>query len=189
MLLLSIFSAAILAAYVTICAMHYGVPAMLSDTFYQLQGIDPKTGFSRGNGEQRGALFTILMTFLAITMMICILDTEKGIQPLAFIGTASLAFVGAAPHYLDPTQRTVHKTAATLAAIGCIGWSLSTLVWLPTALVAFAYVVYLFLCRVADWSNDLWAYRTQSHLTHHPWLWAELSAFLITYWTYWEVAL
>lgn len=99
---------------------------MISDTYYQL--------------NKKGWIFSSVMLFTAISMLISILDTNQGIQCLAFLGCARLAFVGCAPNYLVDYR--VHKTAAIIASIGCIGWSFSVN-YIITLSILGAYLIYL----------------------------------------------
>ena len=69
-----------LAAYLVVTARKFGLPEMVSDTYYQL-------------GRRWGWLFTAVMVTVAWLMMVAILDTGKGVQCLAFLGCTGLMFV------------------------------------------------------------------------------------------------
>lgn len=116
-------------------------------------------------------------------MMVTILDLEKGVQCLAFIGCGGLIFVGFAPNYCDKDEYSVHKCAAIIAAIGCVGWCLSVCWWV-TLIVLACYLVYLGFIDIAKRANDMWHI---SNVTpkYHPWYWLEVSAFLDVFITYW----
>ena len=99
------------------------------------------------------------------------LDTGNGIQCLAFIGCGGLLFVGAAPNYLDADAYPIHKGGAIVAAIGCVGWSLSVC-WMMTLTVLAEYILCLYIFdRRASF--------------YKPWYWAEMAGFIDVYFTYW----
>lgn len=82
-MVLGLISFGLLAAYLVVTARKFGLPDMISDTYYQL-------------GKRWGWLFSAVMLAVAVMMMAAILDTGKGVQCLAFLGCAGLAFVGVA---------------------------------------------------------------------------------------------
>ena len=155
--------------------MRFGIPDMVSDTYYQLQGT---------SGRKMGWLFTVVMMTTAMLMLCCILDTGRGVQSLAFLGCSGLAFVGCSPNYCEQTEGTVHKAAATIAAIGCVGWCLSVLP-LPTLLIATVYVVYLVVADLFRALNGIWYISNSTKF--HPWYWAEVAAFVDVFVTYWTM--
>ena len=104
-MMISIIAFAVLAAYLGIMAWKFGLPEMVSDTYYQL-------------GRRWGWLFTAVMVTVAWLMMVAILDTGKGVQCLAFLGCTGLMFVGVAPNYCDRDTYPVHKGGAMIAALG-----------------------------------------------------------------------
>lgn len=138
-------------------AIKFGLPDMISDTYYQL--------------DKKGWIFSSVMLFTAVSMLISMLNTNQGIQCLAFLGCAGLAFVGCAPNYLVDYR--VHKTAAIIASIGCVGWSFSVNYWV-TLCILISYISYLVLIR------------NERHLLikHHPWYFLELAGFIDVYLTY-----
>lgn len=115
------------------------------------------------------------MVTCAILMMVCMLDSGKGIQCLAFIGCGGLMFVGAAPNYLDADAYPIHKGGAIVAAAGCVGWCMSVC-WVPTAVIA---LIYLLLVSCSD---DGEGYKPSLYM-------AEVAGFLDVYITYWTCAL
>lgn len=164
MLTLSIISAIILSSYLIITAIKFGLPDMISDTYYQL--------------NKKGWIFSSVMLFTAISMLISILDTNQGIQCLAFLGCAGLAFVGCAPNYLVDYR--VHKTAAIIASIGCIGWSFSVN-YIITLSILGAYLIYLlFIYLHINVQNK----SRQEIPKAHPWYFLELAGFVDVYLTY-----
>lgn len=177
MWILSLISFLLLGGFLLLSAMRFGVPDMVSDTYYQLQGT---TGSEVLGGKVKrnfGWVFSVVMVVVAILMMVAILDLNKGIQCLAFLGCGGLAFVGCAPNYLGDESK-IHKIAAIVAAIGCVGWclSVSLLVTLIAAcLYAFAMI------KVYD-RNKFIGFKVVSY---HPWYWLEVSAFIDVFVTYW----
>lgn len=148
--------AILLITYLLYTNIKYGIPNMISDTYYQL-----------GN---YGYVFSIILSILAIGMNITILNSGFGIQCLAFIGCSSLLFVACAPNYLDQTEYKVHKTGATIAACGSIGWCLSVNIWV-TICITILYVVQQLILYLLKRNK-------------HPWYWAEFYAFLDVFVTY-----
>lgn len=137
---------------------------MISDTYYQL--------------NKKGWIFSSVMLFTAISMLISILDTNQGIQCLAFLGCAGLAFVGCAPNYLVDYR--VHKTAAIIASIGCIGWSFSVN-YIITLSILGAYLIYLLFIYLHTY---VWNTSIYEITKTHPWYFLELAGFVDVYLTY-----
>lgn len=179
MWLLSLISFLLLGEFLLLAAMRFGVPDMVSDTYYQLQG---KTGSEVLGGKVKrnfGWVFSVVMVLVAFMMMVAILDLDKGVQCLAFIGCAGLAFVGCAPNYLGDEFK-VHKIAALVAAAGCVGWCLS-ICWYVTLLIACLYA--FAMIKVYD-RNKFINFKAAKC---HPWYWLEVSAFLDVFVTYWII--
>ena len=172
---LAFISFLLLGGYLLLMALRFGIPNMVSDTYYQLQ---PTTGSEIApfrKNRNMGWLFSLLMVTVAFLMLICLLDTGIGIQFLAFLGCAGLCFVGFAPNYCDRDAYSVHKSAAIVAAAGCVGWCLSVC-WVPTAVIA---LIYLLLVSCSDDDGDC----------NPSWYMAEVAGFLDVYITYWACAL
>lgn len=167
MLWLGIISAIVLLSYLCITIYKFGLPNMISDTYFQL--------------KDKGWIFSSVMLFTALSMLIAILDTNQGIQCLAFIGCVGLAFVGCAPNYIVDYR--IHKTAAIIASIGCIGWSCSVN-YCITLIIFIIYLIYLLLIRAPFKIKEKY-----SHLVSksHPWYFLELAGFLDTYITYFSL--
>ena len=174
MYLLSIISFLLLAGFLLLSAMRFGVPAMVSDVYYQLQGCTGSEVIGDKSKRNYGWVFTAVMVASAILMLIPMLDSGSGIQCLAFLGCAGLMFVGFVPRYLDSSEHIIHKTAAIIAAIGCVGWC-SSVNLVPTLLLAIAVLIIYF--PPAKKPNSVGYY------------WAEIAAFLDVYLTYWICAL
>lgn len=152
---------------------------MVSDTYYQLQGT---TGSEVLGGKVKrnfGLVFSVVMVLVALLMMVAILDLDKGLQCLAFIGCGGLAFVGCAPNYLGDESK-VHKIAALVAAAGCVGWCLSVCWWV-TAIIAILYILYV--AYAFHLYEELAI--SKRHWLAKPWYWLEVSAFLDVFVTYW----
>ena len=179
MYILSIISSLLLGGFLLLAAMRFGVPSMVSDVYYQLQGCTGSEVIGNKRKRNYGWLFTFVMVTCAVLMMVCMLDTGKGVQFLAFLGCGGLAFVGCAPNYLGDDSK-VHKIAAIVAAVGCVGWCLSVCWWttlIVSCLYAFAMI------KVYD-RNKFIGFNV---LSYHPWYWLEVSAFLDVFVTYWII--
>lgn len=177
MWILSLISFLLLGGFLLLSAMRFGVPDMVSDTYYQLQGTTGSEIIGNEKKRNFGWVFSVVMVLVAGLMMVAILDLGKGIQCLAFLGCAGLAFVGCAPNYLGDESK-VHKVAAIVAAVGCIGWCLSVCWWV-TLLIACLYA--FAMIKVYD-RNKFIGFKV---VKYHPWYWLELSAFLDVFVTYW----
>lgn len=174
MYVLSMISFLLLGGFLLLAAMRFGVPDMVSDVYYQLQGC---TGSEiiRGNRKRNyGWVFTLVMFVSSLLMLVSLLDSGKGVQFLAFLGCAGLMFVGFAPRYLDNNEHAIHKAAAITAAVGCVGWC-SSVNLAPTLLLAIAVLMIYF--PPAAKPKAVGCY------------WAEVAAFLDVYLTYWIFAL
>lgn len=183
MWLLSFISFLLLGGFLLLCAMRFGAPDMVSDTYYQLQNT---TGSEVIGGNVRrnfGWVFSVVMVVVAMLMMVALLDLGKGVQCLAFLGCAGLAFVGCAPNYCDRDEYPVHKGAAIVAAVGCVGWCLSVCWWV-TLIVLSIYLVGMLAVHEDIRRNGVYGWSLGEH---HPWYWAEVSGFLDVFVTYWIV--
>lgn len=162
--MLALISFMILISYLVYMYYKFGLPEMISDTYFQL--------------KSKGWIFSIVMLVTSITMLISILDTNQGIQCLAFLGCCGLAFVGCAPNYI--TNYTVHKTAAIIASIGCISWSLSVNIYTTVTilLIYLGYLCYIYLSKLI---SKIFYLPKQ---IFHPWYFLELAGFIDTYITY-----
>lgn len=167
MWVLSLLAFLLLGGYLMVMGMRHGIPDMVSDTYYQL--------------GRRGWVFSLVMVAVAVMMMVYLLDSGRGTQWLVFVGCGGLAFVGMSPNYIDQDEGRVHKTAATVAAIGCTAWCLSVTVW-PTVVIALLLVGYLCLCSVAIAMVGIWYVPS---IKTHPWYWAEVAAFGDVFITAW----
>lgn len=183
MWLLSFISFLLLGGFLLLCAMRFGVPDMVSDTYYQLQNT---TGSEVIGGKVRrnfGWVFSVVMVAVAFMMLVALLDVGKGVQCLAFLGCAGLAFVGGAPNYCDRDEYPVHKGAAIVAALGCVGWSLSVCWWV-TLIIGILNLYYCY--EVRDMVRNTKSIKFK-YSDFHLWYWAEVSGFLDVFITYWIV--
>ena len=173
-MLLSVISFLLLGGFLFLAAMRFGVPAMVSDVYYQLQDYTGSEVINNKLKRNYGWVFTAIMVASSILMLIPMLDCGMGIQCLAFLGCAGLIFVGLVPRYLDSAEHIIHKSAAITAAIGCVGWCASVNL-IPTILLAIAVLIIYFLPAKKP--------KTVGYY------WAEIAAFLDVYLTYWIFAL
>lgn len=180
MYVLSIISFLLLAGFLLLAAMRFGVPDMVSDVYYQLQNCAGSEVIGDKRKRNYGWVFTVVMVTCAILMLIPLLDSGKGVQFLAFLGCGGLMFVGAAPNYLDADDYPIHKVGALVAAAGCVGWCLSVC-WSLTLIVACLYA--FAMIKVYD-RNIFIGFKVVSY---HPWYWLEVSAFLDVFVTYWII--
>ena len=102
MYILSVISFLLLGGFLLLAAMRFGVPAMVSDVYYQLQNCTGSEVIGDKRKRNYGWVFTAVMVTCAVLMMVCMLDTGKGVQFLAFIGCGGLMFVGAAHRQTPP---------------------------------------------------------------------------------------
>lgn len=182
MYVLSMISFLLLGGFLLLAAMRFGVPAMVSDVYYQLQNCAGSEVIGDKEKRNYGWVFTAVMVTCAILMMVCMLDSDKGIQCLAFLGCAGLMFVGAAPNYIDKDTLPIHKCGAIVAAIGCVGWCMSVNI-LPTAILA---VMLLFTLWIIQWEHRLAERDGREPGMHlHPLYWIEIAGFLDVFLTYW----
>lgn len=168
-MVLVIIAFVLLAVYLTVTARRYGLPGMVSDTYYQL-------------GERWGWVFTVVMVTVAWLMTVAMLDMGKGVQCLAFLGCGGLMFVGAAPNYLSQDEYPVHKGGAIVAAIGCVGWCL-TVCWWPTVAIGSLYALYMVAKSLYKSLDNVW-WISSLGIRWHPWYWAEVACFADVFATY-----
>lgn len=180
MYILSIISSLLLGGFLLLAAMRFGVPAMVSDVYYQLQKCTGSEVIGDKRKRNYGWLFTFVMVTCAVLMMVCMLDTGKGVQFLAFLGCGGLMFVGAAPNYLDSDAYPIHKVGALVAAAGCVGWCLSVC-WSLTLIIACLYAFAMIKVYARNKFINFKAAKC------HPWYWLEVSAFLDVFVTYWII--
>lgn len=155
MVVFSFFAGLLFMAMLCVVINKYGVPDMVSTIFYLL--------------GKRGWVFQLVMMLFGAMMMVCLLDSGLGMQCLAFLACAGLMFVGAAPRFLEESDRRVHKTAAITSAMASVAWCL-TVEWR---------MVLAFLA----WYGVYWVGRDDDS---KPWLMAEVTAVMLVLLTYWN---
>lgn len=173
MIYISIFTAIVLIGFLLFCYVSFGIPEMISDNYYNLK---EKVG--------SGSLFSIVMFIVGFGMMICLLDTEQGIQPFAFGSGAGLLFVSVAPNFKEMDVRIVHKAGAILSGLCGVCWCLSVNVW-TTIIIGIAYALYLSAVDFYKAMDSIWYLRKNA--VFHPLYWAEAAAFLDIFITYWLI--
>ena len=110
--------------------------------------------------------FTIAMWLVAFTMLPPMLSaTTETFQFTAFLSCAGIAFVGAAAAYKRTLTNTVHIAGAVTAALFAIIWAYTICPPLPT--IAILTTAYILLA-----------------VRRHKIYWAEITAFAMTYLTY-----
>lgn len=119
MMTLAIIILIALTLYVFSCCVTKRVPTMLSEVYYL---------------ADKDWLFPALMVTLGASFLPLMLS-EGGLECMAFLTCAGIIFVGAAPAYLDESQRTIHKCGAITSAIASVAWACS-IDALPTILFA-----------------------------------------------------
>ena len=86
MWILSLISFLLLGGFLLLSAMRFGVPDMVSDTYYQLQSTTGSEVLGGKTKRNFGWVFSVVMVLVAFLMMVAILDLGRGVQCLAFIG-------------------------------------------------------------------------------------------------------
>ena len=152
---LSIIAALLFVVMLIVVIKKCGIPEMVSSIYYLL--------------GKSGWVFQVVMMSVGMLMLMCLLDCEKGVQCLAFLACGGLMFVGAAPKFLEESERRVHKTAATVSAVASVGWCL-TVEWR---------MVLVFLA----WYGVYWVGRDDDS---KPWFMAEVTAVMLVLLTYWS---
>ena len=110
--------------------------------------------------------FTLAMWTVAFTMLPPMLSaTTETFQFTAFLSCAGIAFVGAAAAYKQSMTNTVHTIGAIIAALFAIIWAYTICPPLPTiAILTAAYILIA--------------------VRRHKVYWIEITAFAMTYLTY-----
>ena len=110
--------------------------------------------------------FTIAMWTVAFTMLPPMLSaTTETFQFTAFLSCAGISFVGAAAAYRQSMTNTVHIAGAITAALFAIVWAYTICPPLPTIAIRTSAYILLAVGR-------------------HKIYWAEITAFAMTYLTY-----
>ena len=155
MVVFSFFAGLLFMAMLCVVINKYGVPDMVSTIYYLL--------------GKRGWVFQLVIMLFGAMMMVCLLDCGLGVQCLAFLACAGLMFVGAAPRFLEESDRRVHKTAAIVSAVASVGWCLT--------------VDRLFVFTFITWYGMYWICKDKNS---KPWFMAEVTAVWMVLLTYWS---
>lgn len=155
MVVFSFFAGLLFMAMLCVVINKYGVPDMVSTIYYLL--------------GKRGCVFQLVMMLFGAMMMVCLLDSGLGVQCLAFFACAGLMFVGAAPRFLEESDRRVHKTAAIVSAAASVGWCLT--------------VDWKFVFTFIAWYGMYWMCKDKNS---KPWFMAEVTAIFMVLLTYWS---
>ena len=135
MMTLAIIILIALTLYVFSCCVTKRTPTMLSEVYYL---------------ADKDWLFPTLMAALGASFLPLMLEAG-GLECMAFVACVGIIFVGAAPAYLDESERTIHKCGAITAAIASVAWACSINA-LPTVLFA---VLAAALCI---WKRSYWLF-------------------------------
>lgn len=155
MILLAVFAELLFLTMLCVVINKYGVPDMVSSIYYLL--------------GKRGWVFQLVMILFGILMMVCLLDSGRGVQCFAFLACAGLMFVGAAPRFLDESERKIHKTAAITSAMASVAWCLT--------------VDWRFVFTFMAWYGMFWICKDKNS---KPWFMAEVTAVMLVLLTYWS---
>lgn len=150
---------ALFAGYLGISIALFGIPRAYSALYYCWD--------ERRKGWGMSFFLVNIALVFAIAMVGLELSKDQNLQALAFLFPAALAFVAAAPRFLEPFEGRIHRIAAIACAIAAILWCLlvAHTWWLIPASIALMLIVAL-------------ATRTlRSSLT----FWAEMAAFACTF--------
>lgn len=177
MIVLSIWAFLLLGGFLLLTALRFGVPDMVSGVYYQLQHTTDSTVLGGTTEHKRGWIFSVVMIMSAFLMMVCMLDTELGEQPMAFLGCCGMITVGLAPRYLSEDQREVHRVGALVATAGCIFWCI-TACYPVTLVIALAYLAGMAYAGQKDDGRDVKAF-----------YWLEIAGLADVFLTYWAVRL
>ena len=155
MVVLSFIAASLMFVMLCMVIDKKETPEMVSSIYYMM--------------GKHGWVFQLVMIMFGAMMMVCLLDSGLGMPCLAFFACAGLMFVGAAPRFLEESDRRVHKTAAIVSAAASVGWCL-TVEWR---------MVLAFLA----WYGVYWACKDDDS---KPWFMAEVTAVMLVLLTYWS---
>lgn len=156
MILLAVFAELLFVTMLCVVINKYGVPDMVSTIYYLL--------------GKKGWVFQLVMVAFGALMMVCLLDSGRGVQCFAFLACAGLMFVGAAPRFLDESERKIHKTAAITSAMASVAWCLT--------------VDWRFVFTFIAWYGMFWICKDKNS---KPWFMAEMMAVMLVMLTYYSV--
>ena len=149
MVTLLIVSIVLFVSYIGYTVGMYGIPASISDTYYRL--------------GKRGWLFTLFCLAESSLLVASFIEASKEeYQFLAFIASASLAFVGSAPLFKEDYNRNIHYVSAGICA--SLVWQVLMSFWYVPLITFLGGVIVLACLKFKK-----------------PVFWMEMCAFISTY--------
>lgn len=151
MVTLLIVSITLFVSYIGYTVGMYGIPASISDTYYRL--------------GKRGWLFTLFCLAESSLLVASFIEASKEeYQFLAFIASASLAFVGSAPLFKEDYNRNIHYVSAGICALASLVWQVLMSFWYVPLITFLGGVIVLACLKFKK-----------------PVFWMEMCAFISTY--------
>lgn len=150
---LTIISLVLLTAYIMYAVKVCGIPYSVSDTYYQF--------------GKKGWLFTVFcLAESSLLIASFIQASREEYQFLAFISSASLAFVGAAPLFKEDFNRNIHYVSAGICALASLTWQVLMGMWYIPLITFIGGVIVLACLKFRK-----------------PMFWMEMCAFISTFTT------
>lgn len=137
MIFLIVILIVLLTSYLVICAKKWGVPEMISDTYYQGAGA----WFS-------AVLLTEAAGLAPLAADRSLTDFQNVIGMVGLLGLVGVAVLPAYQHC--QWHRWAHKVSAYVAAIGCVGLALTVSPW-PTVACAIAQLLWCICTKKHRW--------------------------------------
>lgn len=151
MVTLLIVSIILFVSYIGYAIGKNGVPASISDTYYQF--------------GKKGWLFTVFCLAESSLLIASFIEASREeYQFLAFISSAALAFVGAAPLFKEDFNRNIHYTSAGICALASLTWQMLMGMWYVPLITFLGGVIVLACLKFKK-----------------PVFWMEMCAFISTY--------
>lgn len=161
-MVLTIISFVIFITYLAATAKMFGIPASISDTYYLLE--------RRCKGL--GWLFTAFCWIMAGTLLPAWLDgTPVAYQFTAFLSSAGLLFVGAAPQFKLPFTNTVHYGSAAVCCVFSQIWVELTCWWVLLPVWG-SFLIYIIVHMVKHKEGTIW----NRFVSAKPMFWVEIAA-------------
>lgn len=150
MVTLLVISIVLFVSYIGYTVGMYGIPASISDTYYRL--------------GKKGWLFTLFCLAESSLLVASFIEASKEeYQFLAFIASASLAFVGSAPLFKEQ-NRNIHYVSAGICALASLVWQVLMSFWYIPLITFLGGVIVLACLKFRK-----------------PMFWMEMCAFISTY--------
>lgn len=151
MVTLLIISIVLFVSYIGYVIGMYGIPASISDTYYQL--------------GKKGWLFTLFCLAESSLLVASFIEASKEeYQSLAFIASVSLAFVGSAPLFKEDYNRNIHYASAGVCVMASLVWQVLMVYWYAPLITFLGGVIVLACLKFRK-----------------PVFWMEMCAFISTY--------